>query len=225
MLLITWNKNMSPGCKHPCAVEDTSKEADLSAQLPSVLVKSFSHSPAPSALTELTSAFIAYKLEVSLHPPQSRACWTHQPHLYSIFLFYKIWLLTSTQLTPSLQLMQLTHPCDSLNFAPGSHLSGERTGKDWVGCLQPGSRRWRQLMASILSSHQPPSTEKTEPPSWHPQCQEADLLHLLLIAASEERKDFTWNAPDPTGFSQLFSGPITHNPCVTWGWSHSEAPM
>lgn len=58
---------MSPGCKHPCAVE----EADLSAQLPSVLVKSFSHSPAPSALTELTSAFIAYKLEVSLHPPRA----------------------------------------------------------------------------------------------------------------------------------------------------------
>lgn len=155
-------------------------------------------------------------------PPKSQPARPTNPIFTAYFSFRTS---GSVDLTSSLQLTQLPRPCNSLNFAPGRHLSAEKAGKNWEGCLQPGSRRWRQFMASTLSSHQPLLTEKTEPPLWCPQCQEADLLHLLLIATSAGRKDFRSNASDPTDFSLLFSGPITHNPCITWGWSHSEAPM
>lgn len=144
---------MNQGCKHPCA--------GLSAQLLSVLVNTLIHSPAPSALTELTSPFRAYNLEVSLLPPEQSLLDLPTLSLQHIPLLQNLTLLTSTHLLPSLQLVQLTCPCHSLNFAPGRHLRGKRAGKDREGCLQPGSRRWRQLMASTLSSHQPLLTEKT----------------------------------------------------------------
>lgn len=46
--------------------------------------------------------------------------------------------------------------------APGRHLGAERVGKDWEGCLHLGTRRWRQLIASSLSSHQPLLAETAE---------------------------------------------------------------
>lgn len=49
--------------------------------------------PQPSCLCTHRAYLCFQSIKARSQPvPQSRACWTYQPHLYSIFLFNKIWL-------------------------------------------------------------------------------------------------------------------------------------